>query len=316
MFADTIEACSQFVASHPLCLKTPTPNHSNHQTKQHITAKMGPQAAPVTQGSIVPAIATLTAMPFRFMDLPPELRIHIYEELVAVGKVFYTPDWYDVDEGTRFKDYKQYRKPSLSILRVSKAVHEEAEDHYLGRNLFVLPSMFEDMQPCQQHIETSTVRKAQPWLFSNTALLKVKRISVSLCLRNSNVPSIMGRSEWADSDIDSPGLFDSMTPAQRRDYAHDLVLEWHGNYRNNMSYSISEFRNLEAIEVDLTNAYCPMGCCRTFYMTWALAMRHVKKVRILGSRNDEEKDMVLTSWSDELEVTPEELKVMYEIETT
>lgn len=64
------------------------------------------------------------------MDLPVELRLLVYEELVVVGKVFFTPDYYELTEGGRFKDYEQYRKPRLQILRVSREVRNEAERVY------------------------------------------------------------------------------------------------------------------------------------------------------------------------------------------
>jgi hypothetical protein len=70
------------------------------------------------------------------MDLPAELRFHIYAELVIVGKVFYTPIVHELKDG-RFEGYKSYRKPELQILRVSKQVHEEAEEVYLSK--WVIP---------------------------------------------------------------------------------------------------------------------------------------------------------------------------------
>lgn len=67
------------------------------------------------------------------MDLPTEIRLLIYAELVVVGKVFYTPIPHELREGGRFKDYKTYRTPELQTLRVSKEVNTEAEELYLSK---------------------------------------------------------------------------------------------------------------------------------------------------------------------------------------
>lgn len=86
--------------------------------------------APVTSAS---HDANPRSMPFRLMDLPTEVRVAIYAELVVVGKVHYTPQRYDELNGRRFREPERYRKPELSILRVSKQVRDEAEDLYLSR---------------------------------------------------------------------------------------------------------------------------------------------------------------------------------------
>jgi hypothetical protein len=83
-----------------------------------------------------------TEQPFRFLDLPAELRCQVYEELVVVGKIFYTPEQYSIMNEKCFKDWTAYAAPELSILRVCTQIHQEAEELYLSKHLFVLPNFF------------------------------------------------------------------------------------------------------------------------------------------------------------------------------
>jgi hypothetical protein len=119
---------------------------------------------------------------FRFLDLPVELRCQVYEHFVVVGKVFYTPDDYAVMTEKRFNDWESYKAPHLQILRVCKEIHNEAEDVYLSKNLFVLPDFFAyhapfktaNLEP-QGHIQFSYRS-----LFSAAANKYLKNISISV----------------------------------------------------------------------------------------------------------------------------------------
>lgn len=68
-----------------------------------------------------------SAMSFRFMDLPVELRLIVYGYLVVVGKVFFHPEQDLVYNRSLVAKYKKYQAPDLTILRMSKGIRSEAE---------------------------------------------------------------------------------------------------------------------------------------------------------------------------------------------
>jgi hypothetical protein len=76
------------------------------------------------------------------MDLPTALRVMVYEHLVVVGKLFYSSEYGPTDTGCRFAGRAEYSVPELSILRVCKQIHKEAEDICPTKKMFVMPDEF------------------------------------------------------------------------------------------------------------------------------------------------------------------------------
>ena len=155
---------------------------------------MGSQFSSMTETYPVATRSPSTACqrpPFRFLDLPPELRMLIYGELVVVGRVFFSPDWYEIEEGRRFDEYKQSTRPNLAILRVSRAVHDEAEDIYLSKNIFVLPPLWNYVQPAR--LDGDETRYI--WDVSGSSLLLAYRKSGISALR-SVFEAQMCRAPW------------------------------------------------------------------------------------------------------------------------
>lgn len=123
----------------------------------------------------------------RFLELPAELRLQVYGNLVVVGKIFYSPEPYCVQTETRFKDWKLYGRPSLQILGTSKGIRKEAEEVYTTKNLFVLPDLYQLRQPFRGAAHKYTevaIPDIDRWLFSDGVAKKLKNVSVYFNMRD------------------------------------------------------------------------------------------------------------------------------------
>ncbi|KAH7086555.1 hypothetical protein FB567DRAFT_528250 [Paraphoma chrysanthemicola] len=228
--------------------------------------------------------------PFRFLDLPAELRMQVYEYLVVVGKVFYTPDSFEESQDPRFKEWDYYPVPSLQILRVNKQIHREAEDLYLSSNLFVLPWNFEITAPF-----SSSSYDLLPWvcrrpLFSSQGLKVIKNISVSFCTRSVE-PLTMTASEWA---LHSPhGDFEDLSEDDRLHYAHDTARGGGYSHMDIKSDRLACITSkLQYLEIDFTNTYCPVGCCRMVDINGDfLTGLDPAIIRVLGVREGEKEEL-------------------------
>jgi hypothetical protein len=258
--------------------------------------------------------------PFRFLDLIPEVRLQVYEHLVVVGKVFYTPDDFTLDNDKRFKDWTLYRKPELQLLRVCKQIHSEVEEVYLSKNLFVLPDFFHFRSPINTNpINSTTIHPSghipfpEKPLFSDAASKLLKNVSISF---NTHQPSpvMVGHSRWEYlGGLYPERSFDSLSPGERLEYAHRSAsgslshawiesIEWLTGFlapedeeeEGEEDDGDPEARNLLNLEIDFTNTYCPIGCCRLpVHVGPLFANLRPANVTLLGLRNEEERNGVL-----------------------
>jgi hypothetical protein len=263
--------------------------------------------------------------PFRFLDLPAELRLEVYGYLVLVGKVFYTPDYYATRNEKRFKDWQLYRTPSLGILCVCKQIYNEAEELYLSRNLFVLPDFFKQpfskrKMPNRYDPNASLDRP----LFSSKWSNHVKNVSVAFNPRQLTLMT-MNRQSWAGIEgAGSLTTYDMMHDLERREFAHAMATEQVRVLQRILARDLLSALpyELDYIEIDLSNSYCVVGCCRIFVGGVAtLAKVSSKCTVVLGVRNDDEREDIMGGvgasnrdiLNDEPSMTQSQLKEAYDI---
>ena len=106
-----------------------------------------------------------------------EVRFLIYEEVLVVGRVFYTPTEEEADNSGRMANHTLFRKPELQLLRVCQQIHDEAEPIYLKNNLFVLPSSWYQCLPFDSQLEASRINR---YLFSAAGLKYIRNLSIAV----------------------------------------------------------------------------------------------------------------------------------------
>lgn len=239
---------------------------------------------------------------FRFLDLPPEIRNIIYKELMVVDKVFYSPSKYDIVNGSRYGNYKLFRKPELQLLRVCKQIHVEAESVYLSKNIFTLPIEWQKHHPFVDVCRPSEVNVPKPnnkrHLFSSAGLSHIKNISVAV---DQKLTKQLGCSfnDWNWDTIVSPTIhFARTTQQERLEDIHNQHVQHICWCWGKMLEHLKLFDGgLLYVEVDFTNAFCGIGDCRPLRelsMQWIQQVRP-KAVDVFGIQNMEEKQDLMSS---------------------
>ncbi|CAK1356805.1 hypothetical protein CB0940_11989 [Cercospora beticola] len=230
--------------------------------------------------------------------LPQELRDEIWGYCVAPGKVFLSKNRIACD--VRFDDFDEYEKPHWQLLAVSKVIRHEAAKVMFEQNQFIWPHMISGFGMLIKGIPSRLLSTPNDIDLNVFAQRYLRSVSMTFDLRSHNrnnplmdvaymrVDASKYIAPWSGLDINV-----------RRSSAHDhLRVVAYGEVQNLLD-AVLDCKALTSLELDFTNCYCPMGCCRTMYSVMDMFIDGKwpwpAYVRVLGSKNQRERSAVVES---------------------
>jgi hypothetical protein len=182
------------------------------------------------------------------MDLPIELRKVIYELCLVKGTVYPMPrPKYD----HRYDNMEPFEKPEWALLAVNQQIRIEASEILLKQNHFVISYEYDAMDNIWVAYADS-VCEEEPLTLPSLARYNLKSVSITFDVRGIFVDAINV------ADAGSGCQSADMTDGERIHAAHEGV-EDHYLIWEHMA---TTFDRAEFLQVDISNAYCPLGCHR------------------------------------------------------
>ncbi|KAF2820369.1 hypothetical protein CC86DRAFT_429087 [Ophiobolus disseminans] len=213
----------------------------------------------------------------RFMDLPPELRVQVYKHLVVVSKIFYTPCFYESKEDGRFHTSRV------------KADLRGGFGDLPRKNLFVLPQDYNYRMLFNDYgVGSPLVRNGYRPLFPAVGLNMITNMSIAF-IHSFDLPLVMDASEWPMIKAEGLEDYKDLTPDNRCFYAHEMGKEKLLGYWRGLANAMGKIiKGLSYLEIDLTSAFCPAGCCRILEIDFDFLVRLKPKViRVVGLHEGE-----------------------------
>ncbi|KAK4543950.1 hypothetical protein LTR36_004724 [Oleoguttula mirabilis] len=237
----------------------------------------------------------------RFMDLPKELRLDIYEYLLTPGTITLRyPKASIRQHDPRYKAIPAPLHAETQLFLVSKTVKEEAVPLYLASNLFVWHpiNIFGDSESRGNRLFGSTE------IYGRLANLHLRRLSLALDCRDVDTHGcamdiVHGRGFGVETSAWAPEFAAREDiQQQREDYCPWQMWNAAEYHWCDVCGCMAGSRKLEYLHVGLRYCYCPAGCCRMVKEAKAAIescggwRRPLKVLEFSGVRDEGEKAML------------------------
>lgn len=202
--------------------------------------------------------------------------------------------------------------PHLALLATDKSTRNQAAKILFEQNQFIFTHVsphdtghflfdddFDDSDDEAAHVDGAVMT------LTRLAHIHLRSASVAFDLRS---PTLYGALKIAGAMRPSrflpPVPWSQLTRDQKVSYAHDITIkQTHFTAHQLMEALVYECTGLNTLELDFTNAYCQLGCCRVVSaLTDTIASKNYWwpepfTLRVLGLKNEEERDSLVNAVS-------------------
>ena len=241
------------------------------------------------------------AQPFRFLDLPTELRAMIMKYSLAVGTFFIRRRPFS---DSRLREHETFAVPDLTLLKICRQIRAEAAKVLFTTNHIVMNYL--PGAPQQNIFSQSGCARflSQDITFGTFAREMITSLSITLDLRNAMDDQLEVADGVASSLARNIASKNFCWSQERRSAdSNDCIEGWYMTCWSSLRLAISEAASIRFLQVNVENAVCPLGCHRLLDLVESTLRTmkfspYIKVLEICGTETKEERIQICEALQD------------------